>query len=366
MNLSVSNLTVLRAQQAGTTGITELELFIQLILFYFGFGIAAGIGNVSVAGGIVRNKKQKSRFHVIVGFLAVARACLAFQFALIALFRFLRTFNLISVVQTRASCHFLHLFLYNASTVELCLLYVLVLDRMMAIAASHRYRRWTCEQAKIVGVTVTLTVSVLKFAPFYFSGRLHDRVKCLNVNSPGRPAFNAYNQHLDLVLAVILLVLYACLMCIVRVHLQRLKAKEEPQLAFRKRTKLIPMLKNMVLVHCTFVLSSKIMLFLSGILPAHAARLVAYGGALLMVDSVANVAILLCVNRDVRRSSLAFLRRESAVCWGDVDEKTMKKAPEMPQGLTHSGPFRSPCLDKTSASEASPSHALHFDASTNQ
>lgn len=295
--------------------ITAAELWIHLSIFYaFLCGIVTTLGNILIIIGIVRSKKLRNRFFVTVGLLTFCRVLLCLQFLIIAIYRMLRQGGLAPSEMDRLSCHSIHFWLLIGFTVEMILLLTLVLDRALAIVAASMYRRLTMRQAFAVCITVFLVGIVIKLPVSYVNVHLREVVTCTNSYSAPSEIFNLYTQNIDLALLALILVVYIALILYVQIRVRALRSTTNSQaamIALKRQIKLMPMLRNLVLAHCSFVMISKILRTLAGVYDDHSeasARFTAYGGVFSTLDLFSNMIALLWSNNDIRMASLPWCR----------------------------------------------------------
>lgn len=295
---------------AASIGLTPTELWIQLIVFngLLG-GVIPTVGNVAIAVGIVKCSNLRSRFFVILWYLVVARALVSSQLLVMFVYRLLRTLHLVDITMTRLGCYFIHLNTYYALTVEMILLLGLVLDRTLAVVAYNYYRYLTIRHA-IVGCSVaSIMAIIMKMAPSFYGIDALQSISCVNGYSATAAMYNAYHQHVDLAIALLILVLYVALLLYLHFRLMpRMKLANQTGdrsglIAFKRQIKLLPVLRMLVLLHCGFALVSKTLLSVSSLVPEVVAlRLVAYGGMINTVDLSSNVLVLLVYNKDLRKA----------------------------------------------------------------
>lgn len=296
-----------------SVGLTKVELWIQCIVFY---GLLAGvfsfIGNVLVAIGIVRSKNLRSRFFVILWFLVVTRALFSFQLGVMAVYRSLRTLNIVDTNIKRASCYLIHLNAYYALTLEMVLLLGLVIDRTLAIAMYNYYRTLTIRHAIIACLAASAMTTILKMVPSFFDINFNTVIPCLNAYSVPTKTYVIYHQNIDLAISVLILILYICLLSFVHIRLmpkvRSMRRESDDQswlIAFQRQMKLLPLLRRLILIHCGFALASKIVLSMTGFVPEEVGlRFTAYGGMMVTVDLFVNVVMILMSDKEVREASL--------------------------------------------------------------
>lgn len=231
------------------------------------------------------------------------------------IYRTLRTLNLAPTSMTRFACHWVHFHLYYAPFLEMLLLLVLVIDRTIAIVAGTFYRLLTVRQV-LVSCMIALVLSLLiKLLPSYLGVRLDEVVTCLNINSPTDPVFSSYGQNLDLALALLVLVMYLAMMGYIRCRmLPKLRkaaqdtAGRAAMITVKRQMKLLPLLRRLVLIHCSLTLVAKLLLAIAPLTPAeYGLRLTAYGGMVITADLLVNAAVLITTNKEVRTATLAVL-----------------------------------------------------------
>src|SRR5437868_1002448 len=101
----LSNSTTAASIRNIPAGITEIELWIQLIVFLWAIGVLSTAGNMAIVVGILRSKKLRSRFFVIVWCLAMTRTLTSIQTVVTAAYRTLRTLNIADMMVKRISCY---------------------------------------------------------------------------------------------------------------------------------------------------------------------------------------------------------------------------------------------------------------------
>lgn len=299
-----------------TVQLTPLELWTQLIVFYgLLCGIVSTACSVLIWYGIIRRKNLRTRFFIIVGCLTFCRTLICLQFLIMAIYRSLRTLGFVSPDQKRIVCHTIHFWLINGWTLEMFLLCALVVDRMIAIVAINRYRHMKSKSAFTLCLVLFVTVSIAKLVPSYSFDNMLEIRPCVNLYSFLDHRFNEFSQYIDLIMVLIILICYLALIVITKLKVRRMRGNQEAtDVALRRQLKLMPMLRNLVLMHCTLAFTSKLLLFLANILPRCQQRCTAYGGVLSCIDVFTNVFVLLFTNSDIRSASLpCFYKQVSQV-----------------------------------------------------
>lgn len=321
-NQTLSNLTVANVTDpTSSIGLTLAELWIQLIVFYIILcGIVSLIGNILMAVGVIRSKKLRSRFFIVVCALLVSRVLTCFQLLVIGIFRSLWALGLAGLYMTRLQCQLIHFNLYYSTLMEMALLLVLVVERIAAIVAYKYYRHLTSRQAVIVCVVASALSVLAKLLPWYIETDFNEIVRCVNVNSASYTSDSIIAQNMDLVVALLVLILYLGLILYLRCYLLPAMKKssngDQPLMAsMMRQVNLIPLLRRLVLIHCGFAMTAKICLAVATIL-SHAEdayRVTAYGGMLITVDLFVNVVVLLTTNKDLREATLALVGKVPVV-----------------------------------------------------
>lgn len=306
--------------------LTVAEQWIQYIFFYIGFGILGAIGNIALATGIIRSKDLRSRFFIVICTVVLVRITIAYQFIVIGLFRALKALHIVEVNQKRITCHFIHFFIHVSFSVELSLLFVLVIDRMLAIIAPVVYRRLTRRQAKGICLITVLVVAVCKAVPSFVGwGDHNEAVACMNVFSTVTPKMSPYFQNMDLALTMLVLSMYCLLWTYLKVHVKPLKRQNivEGQLHLKRRMTLLPLLRNTVFAHTIVTLTAKCLTSVVVWFPEQSFRLVAYSGNLNTIDLILNIVILMWSHNDLRKAAVpGWCRRENSAPNGTARDLT--------------------------------------------
>lgn len=308
MPLSWNNTTV--PLLAPAIGITAVELWIQLVLFYGLFSLVSLAGNIALAVCIARNKQFRARFFTILWFVVVARALFSFQFLIFFIHRALRTLDIVSTSLKGWQCYLLNVHAYYSSTLEMVLLLGIVLDRTLAILAFKYYRTLTYRHAITTCVVASAVTVTLKLGSSLCGAVFSPVIPCVNTASPVAPLFNTYHLNLDMTLAVMILIMYLALMCHIRFwYLPKLRAVTEqsgnnPAMeSFKQQSRLLPFIQRIVLIHCGLTLSNKVIGSLSTFAaPQVALRMAALGGQMICIDLLANLVVLLVSNKELRQA----------------------------------------------------------------
>lgn len=296
--------------------ITDTEQWIQLVVFYLLLAsVLATIGDVVIAIGIYRSKNLRSRFFIFVGFLTLIRIITGSQFFVMFAYRALRMVGLAEMNLKVGLCFFIHFHIVYVGTCEMVLLLVLVLDRMLAIMAHSRYRNLTSGQALKLGISVCIGTFLLKVVPSFFGVDFQQVAPCVHGYSPTHPTFAQYSQNIDLVIVLLILLLYIVLLVYLRCYkIPPLRGSSNDvsshaaTIALKRQMKLMPLLRRLVIIHCSFALLTKATLSAAGATPdMYSRRLIAYGGSLMTVDLFANAVILLASNKVLRRAGCVCL-----------------------------------------------------------
>lgn len=298
---STTNLTTV------SLGLTKGELWIQLVLFYLIIaGLSAPLGNMVIVYTLLtKSKKFRTHFFVIIGWLSFCRIFIGLQTTVLAMFRILALTDIISYYQPRFICYLINIGVYTESTVEVLLLLILVIDRLVAIAAVRHYRRITLKRLHITCLLIFLSMK-LKLVPAYYglhrNDTLLDIVKCANIFSPAGENFNLFSQNIDLILIILVLSMYFSLIIYIK-RQTRMKMMNEAQLTSLKRQlSVIPAVRNVIFLHTACTLTAKLLLALGTFMDhPESFRLVAYGGICWAVDAVANISVILYSSPELRK-----------------------------------------------------------------
>lgn len=301
---------------SNSSTLTQTELWIQLVVFYLLInGICSGSCNGLIFLAIViERKKLSTRFFVIVAALALTRALGGFQIIIIGCYRILRTLGLASLEQTRFRCYMVHFLLYFGNTIEMALLIVLVVDRVMAISASDRYRQLTPFHAAKICTGISILIAFIKILMSLTMDNIPDSISCDNMYSPAGNTFTIYCQNIDFSLVVLLLLIYFCLIIDLRLK-SRQTGTAEAKAALRRRLRVMPAIRNLVLLHCLFTLTSK----LAGVLSTVSAfkeqenRIIAYQGMMICCDNFISGLALVISNTELRKAIKNLLTRQAKV-----------------------------------------------------
>lgn len=293
--------------------LTIYELWIQLLVLYGTIGgILPTVFAALIWAGIWREKKLRSRFYAIVGCLTFVRMLYAIAFILMALFRSLRTAGVVETNQTRLICHSIHILLVNNQTAELTLLCTLVIDRAVAVTLVTYYRLLSTKSAFQLCVAQYVLVSIVKLVPSYFGNNLLEMVQCVSFASALNETYNQFNTGIDLFLVFAVLVIYLLLIAFIRLRISAIQQAAN-NMALQRQLKLMPVLRNLVLMHVSLTLVGKSLTYLgnNNYFPEHSQRLTAAGGSMSAVDVFANVMILLITNQAIRDAALpAFMKKK--------------------------------------------------------
>lgn len=287
------------------TTLTEVELWIQFIVFYL---IINGVGSAACHAVVfsvilIERKKLSTRFFVILASLALTRTILGVQLIFTTCYRILRTLGHAAVVQPRMSCYAIHFALYFGNTLELVLLIAIVVDRVMAIAISDRYRHLTPKHAVKMCFGIFISVTTFKLILAYATDfSVPDHVACTNMYSPTGAYFNAYTQNIDFALILCLLLIYLWLIIDLRRRTRKAGTSEELKAALKRRTRVMPAIRNLVLLHCAFTLTAKAVGVFSTVFvfKAQADRIIAYQGMMICCDNLISGLALVVSNKDLR------------------------------------------------------------------
>ena len=294
-------------------GITEIELWIQLIVF---LGIIGGVvstaGNLAIVIGILRSKKLRSRFFVILWFLAMARALTSSQTIVTVAYRTLRTLNIADMMVKRISCYLIHLNAYYSLTLEVVFLLGLVIDRCLAILAYRYYSTLTYRQA-IKACTIASVVTIMvKVVPSFLGVDVTAVIPCVNMISPLIPAYANFHTNVDLVITIMMLSIYLWLMWYVRFRF--LPAANSSSLEggdqtafinFNRQANLLRLIRQLVLMHCGVTLVTRAGLgLLTFVPPLVAVRLSTYNSMLVVLENIFDIAVVLISDKDVRKAAV--------------------------------------------------------------
>lgn len=286
-----------------TADLTVFEEWLQYIVFYVGCGIVGIVGNTAIAVGIIRTKNLRTRFFVVICTLVCVRVTLAFQFVVMGAHRALKSLQIIDVNQKRITCYCLHLFINISFTIELCLLLVLVIDRMMAIMAPMVYKNLSLRQAKIVCLSVVIVVGVFcKIIPSLIGWDFNEIVPCTNSFSSFSDGLKRFFQNVDLPIISIVILMYCVLWIVIKWRVTQLKRENdsEKEIQLRRKMAVLPLLRNIIVTHATLTLTAKLLIAIIVYIPSQAIRLTAISGDLNTIDLIANLIVLLWSNKELR------------------------------------------------------------------
>lgn len=288
-------------------GITPAELWIQLTIFYVLLaGVLSTLGNVLMTIGIIKSKDLRTRFFIIVGSLLITRSLISLEMGIAGVHRILRSLGVVEVNLKRYICHSIHFQFFYATTLEMILILVLVIDRVLAIAFCNYYRSLTRKQALVTCIIISVFIVISKIILSYLGVNMNDTIPCLNVYSAPHELFNLTFQNIDFAVTILILVLYVGLIMYVRFYLLKSMKSEHDgskKIFLERQMKLLPMLRRLVLIHCGLAMFTKLLSLLAGVVTSQAARLTAYGGIMTTVDLFANVIMLLATNKELREAS---------------------------------------------------------------
>lgn len=299
--------TTANASDGLSFGLTYPERYSQFA-FYLFFGSTAFIGNSMMAIGIAKCKEMRSRFYVIIIFLLMARMLMCMQLLQLAIYRFLRVLDKVAF-PSRLVCGFLTVFVYPG-TLELLVLLVLAIDRAIALFAVAYYRHLKWQQAAKMCAVVSLIPLAVKIGLLVGDPPIMSTVSCFNVFDSVATANATLSQNLDLALLIVLIAVYVLILVVLRFRLHKLRNSPENDaglVAIRRHLTLMPTVRNIIVVHCVWTLSAKVLitLALEPFAESLSAKFLLYAGYFVASELLVNVIILLWTNLDVRRATFS-------------------------------------------------------------
>lgn len=227
--------------------------------------------------------------------------------------------------QPRITCMSMSALHYLTVTLEVSLLFVLGIDRVMALVAPDYYRSLTVRGAmRLCGLIYLIIIPAKGLPLLLLSGDLMDVVSCDSISSGPGWIYNMYSHYLNLILCCATILLYLALAIRLRLRVRYLKTPR-PQLALQEErvsldqssrssvaeadikriSKLMPTFRNLILVYCIFTFVAKLLMILAVQIQQQRGRFIVYAGIFVTIDQVVNVIVLMVTNRDIRRSCLA-------------------------------------------------------------
>lgn len=316
---------------------TQAELWIMFVVFYTVLcGIITNIASVMICVGLYRKKEMRTRFFVIIGCLTFCRTLLSTQFLIIGIYRTLRTAGIASTVQRRLTCHVIQFWLIHGVVLEQTLLCTLVIDRIVAIMAIGYYRLLKAKSAFYICVSQFVIVTLFYLGPCYFIDDMFAVAPCIDMNSFLNPYFSLYRQYSSLAVVLIILILYVLLVLYLKVRAKMMAAdlskNEVAKVAFQRQLKLMPIFRDVVILHCSFSLTSRFFLFLSNVVPIEQSqRMMAWGNTLICVDLFANVIGILFNNSEIRAAAIPWWRSNRVDSQGSQTNRASKSIAANPQ-----------------------------------
>lgn len=301
---------------SATVTLTPVELWIQILFFYIFFcGIVTNIMGTAIWIGILRKKDLRTRFFIIIGFLTFCRTGSCTNLLISGIFRALRTAGIVDTFQRRLFCHSLHFWLLDGFVLEQALLLALVIDRMIALMAINYYRLLTDRSAAYVCIILYAAVTVIVIGPSYAFDDMWGYAPCINTDSFVSPIFNLYKTNLSLAVVCAIVVCYCVLIFYVRLGAKAMEAdaqkSEIAKVALQRQLKLMPIFRNVVLMHCGFTFSSRLLNMLAPLFPPeYGQRLTGVGGIFMNFDLFFNMMTLLVNNADIRKAAIPWWRKD--------------------------------------------------------
>lgn len=295
-----------RSTTTPPAGLTSVELWIQLIFFYiFLNGVVTNIIGTAIWVGIVRKKDLRTRFFIMIGFITFCRSCYCTNMFFVGIYRSLFTAGVIGTSQRRIVCHLINFWCINAFVLEQVLLLALVTDRFIALMAINYYRLMRDRSAAYVCVSLYIFVTIIVMGPPYFVDNMFEYAPCTNGDSFLNPYLGVYKTNLSLAIVCTIFVLNCVLMFYLRMQAKAMVAvaheSEVAKAALQRQMKLMPMFRNIILMHCGFTFTSKILNVISTLVPpAYGQRLNMVGGILTVLDMFLNNISIVMTNADIR------------------------------------------------------------------
>lgn len=312
--ISLTENATLSNSSINPIALTPVELWIQLGFFYCFLGGCVSNGlSILISVGILRKKELRTRFFIIVAYLTFCRTGLCTQLFVTGLYRILRTLDLVQLSQPRIVCWFISTWIYNGTVLEQTLLCTLVVDRMLALMAMNFYRLMTDRSAGYICLAQYIIVSLIMFIPSLSLDNMLESAPCINYVNFLNPFFNQYHTYINLFLFITILILYLTLIVHMRIRLSAMKANaaksEASKVFLQRQLKLMPVFRNLVVLHCAFNLISKALLYSTNWAPAYSQHLVALGSVFAVLDVLTSCGSLLIMNRQIREVAVP--------CWSD-------------------------------------------------
>lgn len=223
------------------------------------------------------------------------------------------------------------------------ILCTLVIDRMLAIVAVSFYRKLSRRSAVYMCLAQYLVIALIKVIPTLTIDPLMEVTTCVNMYAPINFAFGQFSQYIDFAIAILIIILYAALISYIRVKVTSRSADTGTlNVTLERQLKLIPVLRNLVLVHFGLMFPGKLLNMMASIVPpSYQQRMVAYGGMILNVDIFVNAIMLLVTNADIRHAALPCCRKDKS----QVSPSTLAASQEK-SGVQQGG-FRRVSVQKT-------------------
>lgn len=289
---------------------TIAERYFQLVV-YVAFSSVSFVGYVSMAYGMAKCKETRSRFYYILIFLLLCRAMICVQIFNLILYRLLK---LLDVVPNppRYVCAIVAVMAYP-NLLEAVLLFVLAADRAVALFAVAYYRKLTRTQVVKVCLLASGATLMLKFGLLFGTPSFFEPVACQSLYDAMAKEAILFAQYFEFALIVALVIAYISMLAAVHVRVKKLRAQPDNEallIAINRQIALMPTLRNIVIVHCFWTFTWKLVLTIS-VLPfaaTIAARCVLYGGCFAVSELFVNVVILLKTNDEVRRATINVFR----------------------------------------------------------
>lgn len=278
---------------------------------YLTFTSTSFVGYVWMACGIARCKETRSRFYYILIFLLLSRAGICVQLFNLIVYRLLRLLNLVSN-PPRYVCSLLAILIYPGF-VETVLLIGLAIDRAVALFAISYYRKLSRKQVVKACLLASGVALIFKVGMLFGTPAFSEPVGCLSVFDAMGKEGATFAQHFEFSLIVVLLVVYMSMLAAIHARVKRLKmqANSDALLAtINRQMALMPTLRNIVVIHCFWTFTSKLLLTIS-VLPSAAsfgARCVLYAGCFICSELFVNIVTLLKTNEEVRRATINCFR----------------------------------------------------------
>lgn len=274
-------------------GLTTEEILFQLIYPYGIVGTVSVIFHALIAICVCRVEKLHNRFFAFILCLSLARVLFALSHVVLFVYRILRHVGMVSAYKSALECHSVHFLAYFAATWELLLLLLLVLDRVVSLAYPMVYKNLSTRQAIHICIGSYIFCVLVRLLPSYSGVTAARTVGCVNMYSPVTVGYRLYAKYLDFALSVGILLAYIILIGLVRYHTRR-GTSNLAEAAVKKSMKVLPFLRLQLIIHCSFVLTSRSLQLAAGYIGEETAtgqRLMAYYGEITSFDILVNAFV---------------------------------------------------------------------------